>query len=81
MEKGRIPSDAYTDLTQVLNDPDGVFEEIPLNQQIVSSMHHVARNEVPDLPDRVVAATGLHLRVSIISRDGRISASSVETVW
>jgi len=36
---------------------------------------------VPDMPDRIVAATGIHLGVPFISRDGRIRASSINTIW
>jgi PIN domain nuclease of toxin-antitoxin system len=48
---------------------------------IVEAMLKVPRAEVPDMPDRIVAATGLHLGVPVISRDGRIRSSSVKTVW
>lgn len=41
----------------------------------------VARSEVPDMPDRIVAATAVYLKVPIISRDGRIRASSLQTIW
>jgi predicted nucleic acid-binding protein len=38
-------------------------------------------SEVPDLPDRVVAATAIALQALLISRDGRIRASRVQTIW
>ncbi len=44
-------------------------------------MTRVMRAEVPDLPDRIIAATALHLEVPVISRDRKIQASSLETVW
>jgi hypothetical protein len=40
----------------------------------------VARDEIPDLPDRITAATRNVLGVPIVSRDGRIGSSSIETV-
>jgi len=33
------------------------------------------------MPDRIVAATAVHFGVPVISRDGRIRASSVQTIW
>ena len=33
------------------------------------------------MPDRIVAATGVYFGVPVISRDGRIRASNVRTVW
>lgn len=44
-------------------------------------MRSVDRRQVPDLPDRVIAATALHLSVPLISRDGKIRASGVATIW
>jgi len=38
-------------------------------------------SEVPDLPDRIVTARAVALRVAPISRDGKIRASQVQTIW
>jgi predicted nucleic acid-binding protein len=38
----------------------------------LEAMRQVPRAQVPDLPDRIVAATAAYLRVPVISRDGRI---------
>jgi PIN domain nuclease of toxin-antitoxin system len=44
-------------------------------------MRQVPRSEVPDLPDRIVAATGVYLGVPVISRDRMIRAASLKTIW
>jgi PIN domain nuclease of toxin-antitoxin system len=54
---------------------------VPLTGAIVDVMRQVPRADVPDLPDRVVAATALHFEVPVISRDGRIRASAIPTIW
>jgi PIN domain nuclease of toxin-antitoxin system len=33
------------------------------------------------MPDRIIAATALSLGVPVISRDGKIRTSAVETIW
>jgi len=43
-------------------------------------MRQVPRADVPDMPDRIVAATGVYLGVPVISCDGRIRSSNVHTV-
>jgi PIN domain nuclease of toxin-antitoxin system len=48
---------------------------------VADALEFVNRSEVPDLPDRIVAATALALRVPLISRDARIRASQVQTIW
>ena len=52
-EKRRISVTAFDDLSKAVADPDGVFQEIPLTQQIIRSMVMVIRQEIPDLPDRL----------------------------
>jgi predicted nucleic acid-binding protein len=44
-------------------------------------MRQVSRAEVPDMPDRIVAATAVYFDVPVISRDRRIRAASLKTVW
>jgi predicted nucleic acid-binding protein len=44
-------------------------------------MDSVLLPEMADLPDRLIAATALPLRVPVISRDRRIQASALDTVW
>jgi PIN domain nuclease of toxin-antitoxin system len=81
VEKNRLPVSAYQELKAALADPDYVIEEAPFTVEVVETMRQVSRADVPDMPDRIVAATALHLRVPVISRDGRIRAANVRTVW
>ena len=81
IEKNRLPRSAYDDLRSVLSDPDHVLKEAPFTVQIVDALRQVPRDAVPDLPDRIVAATGLYFGVPVISRDDRIRAASIRTVW
>jgi PIN domain nuclease of toxin-antitoxin system len=81
IEKGRVSAAALTRLMTELDATDAVLVEIPFDRHIVRAMSLVARTEVPDLPDRIISATALHLGVPIISRDRRIQASGLRTVW
>jgi hypothetical protein len=81
IEKTRLPANVYADLKAAIDDPDHVFKEAPLTTDIVDVMRQVGRVDVPDMPDRIVAATGLYLGAPVISRDGRIGASNVKTIW
>lgn len=80
-EKGRIHSDTFTRLLLALERPDPLFVEAPFDRHIAEAMTKVDRNEIPDLPDRIIAATGLHLGVPIITADRKITNSSVSTIW
>lgn len=62
-------------------DPDHVLQEVPFSIEVVEAMRTVARDEVSDMPDRIVAATGVYFGVPVISRDGRIRAANLKTLW
>jgi len=81
VEKNRLPMSAYEDLKTALTDPDYVIEEAPFTAEVVDAMRHVPRADIPDMPDRIVAATAVFLKVPVISRDGRIRSSTLQTIW
>jgi PIN domain nuclease of toxin-antitoxin system len=81
IEKNRLPANAYADLKAALDDPDHVFKEAPFTVEIVDAMKQVPRADVPDMPDRIVAATAIYFDVPVVSRDGKINASNVQTIW
>jgi PIN domain nuclease of toxin-antitoxin system len=80
-EKGRLPSAAREALVEALDDPSSPCTLVPLDRLVAEALQLVQRTEVPDLPDRIVAATALALRVPLISRDRKIRASQVQTIW
>ena len=74
IEKGRIDPRALERVLSALDRPDPMLVETPLDREIVQAMRALDRTEVPELPDRVVAATALHLGVPSsagIIRSGR----------
>jgi PIN domain nuclease of toxin-antitoxin system len=81
VEKNRLPTAAYEELTLALPDPEHVFTEAAFTAAIVQSMRQVSRVEVPDMPDRMIAATAAYFDVPVLSRDRRILASSLKAVW
>ena len=80
-EKKRVPSDTLTRLMKTLQVPGGVFVEIPLDSSVIQHMEKVPRDQVPELPDRIIAGTALSLTVPVISRDRQIRTSSIQTIW
>jgi PIN domain nuclease of toxin-antitoxin system len=79
-ERGRIDRHALGRVLAAI-EPESMFRESPLDRAVVTVMTTIDRNEVPDLPDRIIAATAKFHRVPLISRDRRIQASAVETIW
>lgn len=81
VDKGRIAAAVFDGVLQALDDPNPLLLEVFCDRSIAQTMRLVDRAQVPDLPDRIIAATAVHLGVPLISRDGKIRMSSVPTIW
>jgi PIN domain nuclease of toxin-antitoxin system len=81
VDKDRIPAETIPLLEESLEQQPSLLEIVPLTQSIALSVRQVPRAQVPDLPDRVIAATALHLDVPLISRDRKIKLPGLKTIW
>ncbi|HET89637.1 MAG TPA: PIN domain-containing protein [Chloroflexi bacterium] len=80
-EKGRIPSDLKSRLDSELRSGTTGLILASLTPEVANAVARVPRSDVPDMPDRIIAATAVHLGLSLISRDRAIQLSAVETIW
>jgi PIN domain nuclease of toxin-antitoxin system len=80
-EKGRITLDSLARLEEALRLRDTALRVADLTMEVALSVGRVVHDKVPDMPDRIIAGTALHFGVPVISRDRKIKASSVETIW
>jgi PIN domain nuclease of toxin-antitoxin system len=80
IERNRIDPTTL-DRVLALLDLDELLIEVPVDRSVVLAMRSVVRTQVPELPDRVIAATAVRLGVPLISRDAKIQASNVATIW
>jgi PIN domain nuclease of toxin-antitoxin system len=81
VEKGRIHSSALAKLRDAIGTGDSIWVEIPVTNEIAYEMQNISRESIPDMPDRIIAATARVNRVPIISRDGKIKVSGLDTIW
>ena len=81
IEKKRMPATALEDVLAAIANPKTVLQEVPLDAGIVVSMKQIPREEIPDLPDRIIAATARFQGVPVLSRDSRTRSSAIKTVW
>ena len=81
VEKDRIPSATVPLLVESLSEPPTLLEIVSFSETIAWAVQQVPREQVPDLPDRIIAATAQYLDVPLITRDRKIVLSDVETVW
>jgi len=80
-EKGRIPADLAIKLRDELNNGRSCLTVVDLSLGVVEALTKISRAAVPDMPDRIIVATALHLNHRLISRDKKIQLSGVKTVW
>jgi PIN domain nuclease of toxin-antitoxin system len=81
VEKKRLPADAWNSLAHSLKDERSGLEVAPLDEAIAGAVKRVPREAVPDMPDRIIAATALALGLPLVTRDARIAASDIDTIW
>ena len=81
IEKGRVKAETLDRLLSEIERDETVLVELPLDKNIVEMIKRVPRDQVPDMPDRIIAATALFCNVPVISRDGKIQLSKIQTIW
>ncbi|MBN1876892.1 MAG: PIN domain-containing protein [Anaerolineae bacterium] len=80
-EKGRIP---YTLLNQFYTELRAGITGLllaDLSLEVIDALAHIARDDVPDMPDRIIAATAFSLRLPLITRDHKIVTSGLSIIW
>ena len=80
-EKGKLPLDAIRKLDDALRDATSSIAVVPLDSNVARAMAQIPRTVVPDMPDRIIAATAAHLGVPLVTRDRQIQASGIKTIW
>src|SRR6266853_2272281 len=57
VEKGRISKGVLDFLRDALDDPTTAFRLVEINRAIADAVETIPRSIVPDMPDRIIAAT------------------------
>jgi PIN domain nuclease of toxin-antitoxin system len=81
IERSRISPQAFSLLASKLTQNNSLFVEIPIDVRIARALSAIDATQIPDMPDRIIAASALVYKVPVISRDGKIRASSIQTIW
>lgn len=80
-EKGTIDQAAVPRLLQAIDDPAVELEFAPVDRPVAETLRTIPRDIVPDMPDRIIAATARVLGLPLVTRDRALGALDIETVW
>ena len=80
-EKGRIPAGLKSQFDVKLKAGTTGLVLSELSNAIVDALTQIPRAAVPDMPDRIIAATALHLGLPLISKDHKIQVAGIQTIW
>lgn len=81
VDKNRLPKSALERLIAALRNPTSGLALVPLNQDIAEAMTQISIKIVPDMPDRIIAATALYMKLPLVTRDRKIQAAPLTTIW
>jgi len=80
-EKHRIPDELIDEILRRIDQVGSPYRLVPLDLPVILALRAIDREAIPDMPDRIIAATALAHRVPLISRDRKIQVSNVSTIW
>ncbi|HEY9753013.1 MAG TPA: type II toxin-antitoxin system VapC family toxin [Coleofasciculaceae cyanobacterium] len=81
-ERGRLTETVLQRLIETMELPNAPVVTVALDLTVALAMQQIDRTTVPEMPDRIIAATALHLNLPLVTRDQRIQAlKTISTVW
>jgi PIN domain nuclease of toxin-antitoxin system len=82
IEKNRIPQIALDQLIENLADPDAGLVIVPMDVLVARTLAKIPREIVPEMCDRMIAATALYLGLPLVTKDHKIRGlSNIQTIW
>lgn len=81
VEKGTLTESIFKELLDSLLAANTALTVASLTLDIARALKEVPKNSIPDMPDRIIAATALHFGLPLITRDRKIQASQIESIW
>ena len=81
-ERQRVPADQIDRIASLPDAHGSHYHAVALDTQVIQAMRRISRDAVPDMPDRIIAATALFLGLPLITRDERIVGSGlIQCLW
>ncbi len=81
-EEGRLGKNVLPRITAAIQLPNSVLKISEISLPITVALAQISRTIVPDMPDRIISATALHLGLPLVTKDGNIRRlQNIQTIW
>jgi len=81
-ERQHVPDDRIDRILAMPGMPGSLYRVVPLDEPVIQALRRIPRDQVPDMPDRIIGATALYLGLPLITRDRNLTCSTLLTcVW
>lgn len=81
-ERGLVPAALVDRLLSNLDRGPESYRVVPLDVMVVHHLRSIPATSVPEMPDRIIAATAKATGSRLLSRDSALgSATGIEIVW
>lgn len=82
VEKGRLLPSVLQAIEIAIDDQTTSMQLVPINRAVTTALSSIPRDIVPDMPDRIIAATALALGIPLVTRDTDIhKLTNVTVIW
>ena len=82
VEKNRLPNEVLNRILSALDSTNIGIALAVLDREISEKIKQIDRGIVPDMPDRIIAATALSLGTPLVTCDSKIqNLTSISIIW
>jgi PIN domain nuclease of toxin-antitoxin system len=81
VDKGKIAPAMLAGLWATLADPNDPLAALPLTEDVARVLDQIPRVTVPDMPDRIIAATAVAHQLTLVTADAKLRAAPIATIW
>lgn len=81
VERARFPQVLVTQVLERVDPPRDNYALVPLDSGVIRTLQTIDRALVPEMPDRIVAASAKYLGLPLLSKDAVFSKAGLEVVW
>ncbi len=80
-ERDIVPQTLVNDLLSGIRQGPENYRIIPLDLNIIRHLREIPSTAVPEMPDRIIAATARATRSRLLSKDSAMTRAGIDVVW